>query len=282
MHKEEIIADPGALNFPWLTFRLGKGHYAISSRLVSGILNMPDGIVSIPDSSEHLRGLFSLRGSVIPLADLRTIMHMGTIQQEYEDFREMLEARKQDHLRWVVELERCVEAHEVFKLATDPHKCAFGKWYDKFETDKSTVSHHLQKIEEPHARLHNAALELASCTHACETCAKGRRCVDIMAEVRNRDLPIISRLLDEAKDIFRGDFHEMVIALEQGTNQVGIAVDEVLAVEQLEQVCGQEGIEQFGDLSFIIGVAKSETIEKNVIMIDDQKLIDSLLINAQE
>lgn len=281
MHSEETAPDIGELNFPWLTFRLGRGHYAISSRLVSGIMIMPTSIVPIPDSSEHLRGLFSLRGAVIPLADLRTIMHMGTIQQEYENFREMLEARKQDHLRWVAELERCVEAHETFTLATDPHKCAFGKWYDKFETDKGTVKHHLKKIEEPHARLHNAAVEIASCSHTCENCTKNRRCVDIMAEVRDRDLPIISRLLDEAKEVFRGDFHEMVIALEQGTNQIGIAVDEVLAVEQLDQVCGPEGVEQFGDLSFIIGVAKSETIEGNVIMLNDQRLIDSLLINAQ-
>ena len=47
-----------------------------------------------------------------------------------------------------------------FKLAIDPHKCAFGKWYDNFETDNRTLSGCLKKCDAPHQEIHGIAIKV--------------------------------------------------------------------------------------------------------------------------
>jgi chemoreceptor zinc-binding protein len=44
----------------------------------------------------------------------------------------MIDERKNDHIHWVNEFERSIKNDEQINLNTDPHECAFGKWYDNF------------------------------------------------------------------------------------------------------------------------------------------------------
>lgn len=264
-----------AVNYPWLLFQLENNYFAINSQRVTGIMICPEEMTRLPDSPDFVRGLIMMRGSIVRLLDLRMLFGIETIDLERERFHEMLEQRKHDHLNWVLELERCIEEEEPFQLATDPHKCAFGRWYDSYEAENNSVAHHLRKIEEPHRRLHEAALSVNSCDKNHDACNRERCLKTVMKELKEELVPRIVSLLDEAQDVFRESYREMAIIIEEGGRRLGLIVDQVLSVEDIARgELNDVGVNFFHDLTYIDGVCQSRTVSENVLIVNDKKLLD--------
>lgn len=264
-------------DFPWLFFEVDGRRYAVNSAYVSGIMIIPEHVEPLVDAPAAIRGIFNLRGSVVPLMDLRRELGLPTLVEEYQGFTEMLERRKQDHLDWVEQLKSCVQNKEPFPLATDPHKCKFGRWYDAFSTPLHSVGHHMQKIKTPHEQLHRAATEYEQCVenHADEKLET--LCGEIISRVQQEYLPAIVGLLDGAKEVFKASFREMVITLEdEGGRQMGMVVDEVLAVGPLGEDCGAQGMDQYHRSELITGVCRDKESEKLVLLLDSEKLLGIL------
>ena len=83
---------------------------------------------------------------------------MPSLKEENEALCQLMEQRAQDHKRWVQELADSVVQSRRFKLATDPHQCAFGKWYDTYKTDNLLMSSFLKEFDEPHKKIHGMAM----------------------------------------------------------------------------------------------------------------------------
>ena len=136
----------------------------------------------------------------------------------------MLDARKQDHVNWVSALERSIETSERFTLATDPHKCNLGKWYDNFKTNSSELSAHLARLEEPHRKLHEVALRAERCIEARDRDAVADCKKSVFEEARDEYMPRVLDVLESAKEIFRArEFQEMVLVL-SGDTGLGMPV----------------------------------------------------------
>jgi methyl-accepting chemotaxis protein len=85
----------------------------------------------------------------------------GTIVQRYVD-----------HLLWVSQVNQLLTNDHVTELSvqTDPHKCAFGKWYYGDERRKAErfipeLKEVLTEIEQPHNDLHVSAVEIGEVFH---------------------------------------------------------------------------------------------------------------------
>lgn len=59
----------------YIGFRLKEGAYAIPIMKVREIINLPE-ITTLPQASPHLRGITNLRGSVIPVVNLKRLMEI--------------------------------------------------------------------------------------------------------------------------------------------------------------------------------------------------------------
>lgn len=227
-HRKDSVQCPSIL------FRLNGGLYCADSRYISTIMELPEH-TTLPDAPPYISGIFPLRGSSVTMFDLRSALKLQSMTAEFKDFTAMLDARKQDHVDWVTALEHSIETGEHFSLATDPHKCKLGKWYDNFKTSSSELSAHLARIEEPHRRLHEAAIRAEHCEEAgsandVSNCKKA-----VFDEARNKYMPEVLDVLESAKEIFRTrEFHEMVLVL-SGDTSLGVVVDEVLSVETVEE-----------------------------------------------
>ena len=75
--------------------------------------------------------------------------------------------REVDHLNWANQVNALLTDSEINELAveTDPHKCAFGKWYYSEERVRAEESipelkQLLAEIEQPHNHLHESAIEI--------------------------------------------------------------------------------------------------------------------------
>lgn len=83
--RDDHEADEGgddAQKDLYLTFRLGAEDYGIEIRHVTEIVGLQK-ITGIPDVPEFVKGVINLRGSVIPVIDVR--IRFGMPPREYDD-----------------------------------------------------------------------------------------------------------------------------------------------------------------------------------------------------
>lgn len=266
-------------HYPHIVFRVKNGYYCVNSKYIESIMQMPT-YEPIPDAPPNVCGIFTHRGQAIRLLDMRGTLGVPTMLQEYEEFSFMIDQRKHDHIFWVEELERSVETGEPFTLATDPHKCAFGRWYDNFSTSENVVSFHLRKIEEPHSLLHKAALELSCCEQDCENCQREMCLKNVMEKAKEDYMPKILGLLEETKDIFRETIYREMVLIIAGEAQLGIIVDEVLSVEDLVQDGDASALDQFHSSPIIADIQKSEKIKNMILQIDVPQLLESIGLDS--
>ncbi|NCB31724.1 MAG: hypothetical protein EOM66_10000, partial [Clostridia bacterium] len=255
-------------------FQVGADRCSITARCVSSIMLMPEQVVHFPQAPAYCRGLIHLRGQVIPLMDTRTLFGMPTLEQEYADFCAMLDARKQDHLNWVEELDRCLEEDVRFPLATDHHLCALGKWYDSFTTDNNAVMFHLHKLDEPHQRFHVAAHRFNECKKKRTGCGGDLEIRKAAKAAREENMPLILKLLEEAKEVFLSSYQAIVIVLEGEQGSLGLIVDKVHSVETVIPIDEDQSNSYFSRSSFVSGVAKSEKTNELMLTLNHQSLLD--------
>jgi purine-binding chemotaxis protein CheW len=60
------------------SFYLTESEFALSVSYVQEVVNAPASYTPVPLAPNYLRGLFNLRGTVIPVVDLRELLHLGT------------------------------------------------------------------------------------------------------------------------------------------------------------------------------------------------------------
>lgn len=263
------------IHYPYIVFKLAEDTYCISSRYISTLLQMPE-FSKIPAVPANVMGMFQYRNSAIQLLDLRTTLGMKSTVQEYETFSTMIDARKQDHIRWVQELERASIKGDPFTLGKNPHECAFGKWYDNFHTDNHAVALHLNKIDKPHRELHAAADEVERCQQNCESCGRGECLKDILKRVKEENMPKILELLDETKEVFREMVYREMVLLLDGTKW-GIVVDEVVAVDDLEVIEWKEQKAMQDSSAYYIGnVRQSDKVEGIIFEVNVDTLFHEL------
>lgn len=258
----------------WVLTKLKDCTYALEGSYVEAIFMLETEITTSGNSDEINLGIIPYRDTIIPVIDLRKFLGMDSYAQEQEEFAQMLEQRKQDHIRWVDELKRCLEENDKFKLATDPHKCAFGKWYDNFETDNNTVSFHLKKIDEPHKKLHATAHEAFACKRECPKCTRGECLQTALSKAVDVYMPTVVNLLEEAKQVFQDSYRKMVVVVSKNDHKYGLLVDEVISVEPLSIILPntQLGISDEDQMVPLVGHRKADI--DLILMLDIDKLYE--------
>lgn len=266
--------------YPSIVFEIQGEMYSINSKYVDTILQQPK-FERVAKTARYMTGMFTYRKSIIYMLDLRIFFDMPSLADECERFEKMIDDRKNDHIAWVNELTRCAKEKQPFNLAKDPHKCTFGKWYDNFKTDNVTIEAHLKKIDEPHRLLHEAAAEVERCEKNCDSCTRDECLDDILTRVKNKYQPILLNLLDETKELFNQNiYNEMVLVLSD--TKVGIVVDRILSVEELETIDGNEEMGKFYQNSFVSNIQRSNSVDGLISELDIKKLLEAAQTAEEE
>ena len=185
----------------------------------------------VPDTPAFARGVVVMRGRTLPLIDLRRRLGMPSLADEVETLAQLLDAREEDHRRWVAELEASVRERRPFTLTTDPHKCAFGRWYDSLRTDHLVLESQLKKIDGPHKALHAHGAEVVALMAKRDTDAAEA----LIATVHAGVFAEIRTLLADTRTMLRDSGREVALVVETGRATVALAVDQVESVETLER-----------------------------------------------
>ncbi len=255
----------------WVIFVLLDEHFAVSASHVREMVAMPK-VVTLPRTPDYIRGVINLRGKVIPVMDLRLRMGKISLADEVKDLIQLLDQREQDHKNWIVELESSVRERREFKLATDPHKCAFGKWYDNFNTDNRLLANCLTKFDAPHQKIHSIAVKVKGMAE--------KENFDSAYEIINRtkegELSEMIKLFSEARSLLKESNREIALVLEWKERVMTFGVDSVTTVEKLSEsnIENLPGITSSSDNESIAGIGKRGKDNELVKILDVGKLID--------
>lgn len=256
------------LDCPYIVFKSAGRLFTLNSANVLAIQEMPN-VEAVPQAPDGMRGIFIFHGDVAPVFDFRWVLGESSMESEANQFTVMLEARKQDHINWMNKLRECARSKAPFPLATDPHKCAFGKWYDTFETDNGAVKVHLRKIEQPHKELHETAVKVMDCV------AQNGKCdVEQMLETAQKKyVNNVLHILEEAKGVFDDSFREMALVMSLDGKLCALAVDEVLSIDELSLAGGKDSIASISNTSLVSDVRQSERYPGSLIIeLDEAEL----------
>lgn len=246
----------------FVSFKVKDQVYALNAGNVDAIFERRKNLISVPKTNDCLLGLISLRGDILPVLDLRRLLKMESLEQEQADFVRMLQERRQDHIRWVEQLRNSVETGAPFTLAVDPHECAFGKWYDHYKAPNHAVMIAMAGIEAPHQVIHHSAEDCFACRDDKE---KQRRIIEtVTVPAMNGVLKGIDRMIAE----FTSTKRNMCIVISERDARFGIAVDEVLSVEPLENT---QPLDAIGEDELIFSCAVSQT-QGRVLLLDSGQI----------
>lgn len=216
----------------YLLSKLSLNSFAFELHRIREIIITPE-VTPLPNQPEYQKGIINLRKNVIPLFDLRKMMGFESIEDELQGFINMLKQREQDHIKWLDELRASIIEKREFSLTTDPHACAFGKWYDNFKTDNIRISLFLRAFDEPHKTIHQSAVIIRKIIESNGYEAA----MEYFSMVKDNEL---SRMIILFNELYRKIFessksYSIIVNNGDGTHLKGFVVDEV---ERITQISG--------------------------------------------
>lgn len=256
-------------NRPWVIFSLNNQRFAFSVNNVREMVAMQK-IVAVPDNPPYFRGVTNLRNQVLPVVDLRKKMGMAGLSEETSELIELLEQREEDHKKWINELESSVREKRPFRLTTDPHQCAFGKWYDSFRANNLMLEFCLKKFDEPHKKIH----AVGNTVRDYVSRQSFDSAFELIEQTKKLALSEMICLFRETKNILRDSSREILIVLDKKGARVCVSVDSIDSVERIHE----SGIEEkpaavsFAENNCIAGIGKKRSNNELVHLLDVEKL----------
>lgn len=250
----------------FVSFKVKDQTYGLGADVVESIFELKQELTPVPKTSDCVMGLIPMRGAFMPVIDLRRVMNMESLDQEENAFIQMLHDRKQDHIRWVEQLEKSVEEGEPFTLATDHHKCAFGKWYDHYQAPSHAVRLAMGGIDKPHQIIHRSAIDCLACQGDLE---KQRQ---IIKRVTIPSMNGVLRGIDQMIAEYTSTKRKMCIALSDKGTRFGLAVDQILSVEQMDKI---QPVDAMGENELVYAYAASKS-EEHILLMDSTKIFAML------
>lgn len=215
-------------DLPWVVARVDQTLFALNSQFVREMVSVPT-VTSVPYAPPYVRGVINLRGRALPLIDLRVRLGFASLADSTHILEDLMTQREQDHRRWVDELRKSVQERRPFKLTTDPHACAFGRWYDTFRTDNLLLTGVLRRFDEPHKLLHRTGERIV------EAMARQQwdSCATMLQELEHSTLKTMIALFADTREVLHDTSHEIAMVMATET-PFAVAVDAIEAVERLK------------------------------------------------
>lgn len=220
-----------------LVFQLADQAYGFDLESIREIVSLREArIHHIPEAPQAVEGVVLLRDRTVEVIDVRSALGMCSLHDETASIAQLLHEREEDHCRWVEELEACVRESREFRLATDPHKCKFGQWYDalmanheergRLTNNDLALNSLLERLKEPHQRLHAVAEEVLR--HA--TAGRAQQAQRIVDETRNGELSALRQLLARCREQFEVARRGVLVVFSDDDGLFGGLVDRVFEV----------------------------------------------------
>ena len=261
------------ITMEYLSFRHGQQHYAVpiaNVRFITADNTLTLTRVATGDGQQH--DMVEFDGKACVVVSLATLLGQEPAQNDAQQLNELLTEREQDHVDWLDALEHSLVSGAEFTKARDPHQCAFGRWYDNFQTDNEALAQLLEKFDAPHQRIHALASELLSMRDEGQTDAA----ITILNEHKRTTLTRLQALFSDARNMVASSVRPTVIMIQNDQAAVmGLKVDdigEVFSCHQEQQDCGADDFLPDFAHAWLKGIELNEGIV-TVMQLDPNRLL---------
>ncbi len=221
----------------YVVVEINKNMYGISTASTVELMDSSTTqITRVSHAPAYVQGVINHRGSIIPAIDARSLLGFQSHQEGVQELEDMLAEREEDHVQWLLALKASVDTGQPFTKATDPNKCAFGKWYNNIRGNEALIESMtkgssaaraiVDQFDGPHKTIHSIAtrvLELAQSGHRDE--AK-----QIINDAWENELGKMRSLFKLLIETLRPIHTSMMIITEYGSQKIGLIVDAVHSV----------------------------------------------------
>lgn len=247
---------------PSIVFKSKGILFSVPSTYAQAIIQLPE-VTELPNTPDTIRGIIRHRDEIYNLIDFRKAIAYRSIQDEMDEFSAMIDQREIDHIKWLDELEASIVENRPFELTTDPHKCAFGKWYDNYSSENYFIVDVLKDFDQPHRTIHGIAQKIEQLK--ANNDFDGAQ--ELIKDTRHKELSRMKELFTKIKEAVKVSLTERVILFNRNENKFAIAVDQIEAVEDLKKIdtkdIGEEFL-TFEGKNFITGLGEDKN--KNLII----------------
>jgi len=151
-----------------ITFITAEASFAVPLEQVLYIEKDVKRNLQVNELDEFNHEIITFQNNTVQLYDFNNLIGSENHQQAMHKLVATLDEMEKQHVAWIDSLEDSLKNNTPFTKALDPTKCAFGQWYDKFETDNEELNEVFVRFDEPHRKLHGLAstlLELNKTDH---------------------------------------------------------------------------------------------------------------------
>lgn len=216
----------------YLVFTSAEQKFGLRQEVLVAIIDMPRHTL-IPHMPTHMRGVIDYMGEPVPVYDIRKKMGLLPLSEETDTLIESLEQRKQDHLSWLAKLKDQVEHGQEISVQTDPHKCAFGLWYDACKFYSCNLTDYMSQFDAPHKRIHSLAIEVALLIQS----GKLEAAKEVIHQAENDELQTLLALFAGAAQKIKQYTYEYAVILDRADGQrIAILADKLDYFGLLDEV----------------------------------------------
>lgn len=209
----------------YITFHVGQAEYALSVRYVRYITARASlQTRSAPDRQGPPSTVFDFEGKSVVLHRLCNLVNSGSQLDESTELIDLLNSRRQDHINWIDALEYSIKTGERFEKATDPHKCAFGVWYDRYQPRDPELKKIMERFDGPHQRIHSLAENLL---HQAHHLGELTQAIQALEAEKNSTLKELLVLFNEAISRLEEMIKPVVLVLQDGRRLFGLEVENI-------------------------------------------------------
>ncbi|MBF0179875.1 MAG: chemotaxis protein CheW [Magnetococcales bacterium] len=220
-----------SLDTEFLVFTANHNRYGVPHLNVVAVMDVPEH-TCVPCMPPEMRGVIPFQEHGIPLFDLRTCFGEPPRARETEELVQTMALRKQDHINWLDKLKDEVFNGRPITVQTNPHLCAFGKWYDRFHTDNLNLAAYMQRFDTPHQQIHQVAVQAAALIRD----DRGKEAEEL---VHLTEKGLLTRLIDLFDGIggqIRQYMLEYAVVLKVEERLFAVAVDDINYFSRLHHI----------------------------------------------
>jgi chemotaxis signal transduction protein len=255
----------------FLIFNLSNQAYALPYHNLVQIIESPTA-TKLPNFNGNVRGTIDFLGETAVLFDLRKTIGVASMAEEITGVIQTLAGRKQDHINWLAKLKSEVDAGKDITVQTNPHLCAFGKWYDKFNSESVSLAKFMSRFDTPHKTIH----QLASKAKELIQSGKADQAKEMIHEAENAEFANLLRLFDEAEAVIRTFTYEYAVVIERDDKKIAVSVDSVKSFERFDDICFEvPTILKRAGVDFVCGIGRraSGDATEDVLILDIERLL---------
>ena len=264
---DNIIYD-----LPWVIFEIRKQLYAISTRLVTGIMTIPH-IIHVANAPELFLGAIKVRGDVFPVLNTRKLLGCPSADKEAEDTINLLEENKEEHLRWIGLLRNCVEKGKRFPMPLEANGCAFGRWYYSYVRKNTEIASKLKNAEAPHNEMHALAKKIDALRG--DDGSYDESALELLEQAERCSQKIVS-CIDGITQSLQETLTPMVINLCSLTSHdtcMAFTVDNVKAVDEIIMIDEKDNSRCLFVTGYLCGVGHNSRVNGELLLMDDEEIV---------